>query len=167
MPLDGTPGLTLLIADPRRVADLRTEDVLPLVGHLEQLRAALWVRLLRVAPQVVHEQRGDAGEKVLTVPEVARELRFTQGYVYEAVRRGDLGAVRKGKYVRIRRSDLQTWLEGRSPKGLDRRPASPDSSRNGPPRTRPASLSAPASRVSGRRQSRAATVSEPSSVPDR
>jgi excisionase family DNA binding protein len=66
--------------------------------------------MMRAAGPVKREADGAGGHDLLTVPEVAAELRFTRGYVYEAIRRGELPAVRKGKYVRLRRGDLAAWL---------------------------------------------------------
>lgn len=138
MPADSNPDLALVLADPQRIADLRPDHMPVLLGALEQLRACLWSHMLRAPAPASREAGVDAGNEVLTVPEVAAELRFTSSYVYEAVRRGDLTAVRKGKYVRVRRSDLRTWLNGHPPNGLDARRTSRDSARHaftppGPP----------------------------------
>jgi excisionase family DNA binding protein len=120
MSLNGPPDLALVLADPRRVADLRANEIPALLGTLEQVRAALWARMIRPQAEVVQDSRGAAGDQLLTVAEVAAEAKFTPGYVYDAVRRGQLSAVRKGKYVRIRRADLQAWLEdGVQANGLD------------------------------------------------
>ena len=108
----------------------------------------------------------DAGDELLTVPEVAAELRFTRSYVYEAIRRGDLAAVRKGKCVRIRRSNLRAWLDGHTPRGLDARPVSPDSARYAATRSGRASLSSATARVSRRVRVPAAPIREPISAAD-
>jgi excisionase family DNA binding protein len=133
MGIDGPPDLAHLVANAGRVADLRVENIPAVLGVLEQLRAALWARMLRTPEPPV---RAADGDDLLTVPEVAAELKFTTAYVYEAVRRQQLGAVRKGKYVRIRRDDLQAWLEGRRPRTLDQGTTAPDSSPHGPSRGR-------------------------------
>lgn len=125
MRTDTSAHLAMVLADPTRVADLRAEDVPALLGALEQVRAALWARMLRAPAPVARDP--DGSEQLLTVAEIAAELRFTVDYVYDAVRRGQLSAVRKGKYVRIRRADLRAWLDGFSSRGLDPRPARPDS----------------------------------------
>jgi excisionase family DNA binding protein len=166
MPEDRNARLAFVLADPQRIADLQVDDMPLLLGALEQLRAALWARMLSVPVPAAREPGIDVGEEILTVPEVAAELRFTRGYVYEAVRRGDLTAVRKGKYVRIRRTDLRAWLEGHPPRSLDARPASPDSSRQAPKREGPPSLSSGIARVSRRAHVRAGPVREPSGAAD-
>jgi excisionase family DNA binding protein len=146
MPVDLDSDLALVVADPQRIAEVRSDEVPALLGALEQVRAALWARMVRVPAPAAREPGIDAGDKLLTVPDVAAELRFTPSYVYEAVRRGDLAAVRKGKYVRIRRVDLRTWLDGQSPRGLDARPVTSDSARHAPPRSGPTS---PSNRIAG------------------
>ncbi|MGH7307077.1 MAG: helix-turn-helix domain-containing protein [Candidatus Rokuibacteriota bacterium] len=160
-PVDEKPDLALVVADLRRIADLRAEDVPALLGALEQVRTALWAQMMRVPTPTPREP--DVGDEILTVPEVARELRFTRGYLYEAVRRGDLAAVRKGKYVRIRRADLRAWLDGHSPQRLDAQPRRPDIAPHAPKRAGPTSLSNGIGRVSRRGHVRAAPVGEPTS----
>jgi excisionase family DNA binding protein len=119
MHLDASPDLAHIVANPARVADLRSEDVPALLGALEELRAALWAHMLRAAAPVARDPTGRTGEQLLTVAEVATELKFTRGYVYDAVRCGQLSAVRTGKYVRIRRAALTAWLDGRPAITLD------------------------------------------------
>jgi excisionase family DNA binding protein len=116
--MNGSPDLALVLADPQRAADLRPDEIPSLLGMLERVRAALWAQMVR-APAVVRPETSSDGHELLTVPEVAAELRFTRGYIYEAVRRGELPAVRKGKYVRLRRADLEAWLGGRAEARLD------------------------------------------------
>jgi len=125
-----TAELARVLLEPHRIVGLSATDISVLLGHLEQTRAALWARMIREPVPAVRDRPDDASDEVLTVPEVARELRFTRANVYEAVRRHDLRAVRKGRYVRITRPDLRAWLEGRSPNELDVRPGYRDSSRH-------------------------------------
>jgi len=157
--MDRKPDLAGVIADPRGIADLQADDVPALLGVLEGLRAALWAQMLRTPVPIASET--DPGDECLTVPEVARELRFTLGYVYEAVRRGDLAGVRKGKYVRIRRADLRAWLDGNTTRVLDPRAGHPDSSRHAPRRNGPKSLPNGIARVSPRAHIHAAPGSQP------
>jgi excisionase family DNA binding protein len=109
-----------VLADPQRANELRPDEIPALLGTLEQLRATLWLNMVRGSGTAKRDADAGGGE-LLTVPEVAAQLRFTRGYVYEAVRRGELPAVRKGKYVRLRREDLESWLdEQREAASLDR-----------------------------------------------
>ena len=51
-------------------------------------------------------------DKLLTVPEAALKLQVACSFVYERTRRNDMpGMVRIGKYVRIRESALQEFIE--------------------------------------------------------
>jgi excisionase family DNA binding protein len=104
--------LVHVLVEPELVATLAAADVPILLGELERVRVALWDRMLRGSAMREEVPASDSVDEVLTVPEVARELRFTRAYVYEAVRRSDVTAVRKGKFVRIRRADLRAWLDG-------------------------------------------------------
>jgi excisionase family DNA binding protein len=151
MATDGDAHLALLLADPQRLADLAADQVPPLLGTLEQLRASLWARMLAAPAAIAREADVGAIDEILTVAHVADELKFTRSYVYEAIRRGDLTAVRKGKYVRVRRSDLRAWIDGDVARGLDGRLAAPDSSRHVPALSGPPSLPLPTARGSRRR----------------
>lgn len=149
MPRYSNAHLAQVLAAPDLVAGLEVVDVPPLLGALEQLRASLWARMLR-APAASPATAADAADQVLTVADVASELQFTRAYVYEAVRRGDLPAIRKGRYVRVRRADLRAWLDGHGPGRLDGRPASLDSARDGQSRSRRGGNSGRMARVSAR-----------------
>ena len=48
----------------------------------------------------------------LTVPEVARILRISRGATYEAIRRGEIPALRFGRSLRIPRAALDRLLSG-------------------------------------------------------
>lgn len=49
--------------------------------------------------------------ELLTVAEVAELLRVSTMTVYRLIRSGDLPAVRVGRNYRVRRGDLDTYLE--------------------------------------------------------
>ena len=168
--LDRSSDLALVLTDPQRLADLRADDIPTLLGALEEVRAALWARMVRPPAPVTRDVDGAAGEQLLTVAEAAAELRFTPGYVYDAIRRGQLSAVRKGKYVRIRRAELRAWLDGISSRGLDARPGHPDSrSLHGPRIDRSPPVSSPSSRASRASRGRGARPLEsnnPAAKPD-
>jgi excisionase family DNA binding protein len=50
------------------------------------------------------------GDALLTAEEAAAILRVSTGWVYEQARRSRLPHVRLGRYVRIRRATLDSWL---------------------------------------------------------
>lgn len=47
---------------------------------------------------------------VMTVEECARVLRVSRDCAYNAIRRGQLPAVRVGRHLRIPRITLETWM---------------------------------------------------------
>ncbi|HEV2787036.1 MAG TPA: helix-turn-helix domain-containing protein [Solirubrobacteraceae bacterium] len=56
----------------------------------------------------------DAGtdpDDLLTAEEVAGMLRMKRAWVYAETRRGSLPHVRRGRYVRYRRSAVTAWIE--------------------------------------------------------
>lgn len=57
-------------------------------------------------------------DRLLTVPQVAELLGFASSYVYEMIRRKEFPALRRGKYVRVRKSALIEWIR-RKETGLD------------------------------------------------
>jgi excisionase family DNA binding protein len=51
---------------------------------------------------------------LLTVPDVARELKVSRGLAYRLVREGEIPAVRISEAnIRVRRADLVAYVEGR------------------------------------------------------
>jgi excisionase family DNA binding protein len=54
----------------------------------------------------------DARHEFMKVAEVAQELRIARSRAYELVANGSIPAVRIGRSVRVRRKELESWLEG-------------------------------------------------------
>jgi excisionase family DNA binding protein len=55
-----------------------------------------------------------AGDRLLTVAEVAATIRVSNMTVYRLIKNGDLPALRVGKNYRIRESDVDVFLSDRS-----------------------------------------------------
>ena len=55
-----------------------------------------------------------AGDRLLTVGEVAATMRVSNMTVYRLIKNGDLPALRVGKNYRIRESDVDVYLSDRS-----------------------------------------------------
>ena len=55
-----------------------------------------------------------AGDRLLTVAEVAATMRVSNMTVYRLIKNGDLPALRVGKNYRIRESDVDVYLWDRS-----------------------------------------------------
>jgi excisionase family DNA binding protein len=62
---------------------------------------------------VAIEQAG-LSDRLLMVREVAELMRVSNMTVYRLIKAGDLPAIRVGKNFRIRRSDVECYLGGRS-----------------------------------------------------
>ena len=61
-------------------------------------------------------------EKLIDVPALAELTGMTTGYVYAAVRRGEIPAIRLGRSVRFRPSAIRAWcesIESRDEESLD------------------------------------------------
>ena len=54
----------------------------------------------------------DARHEFMKVTEVAQELRIARSRAYELVANGTVPAVKIGRSVRVRRKELESWLEG-------------------------------------------------------
>ena len=54
------------------------------------------------------------GEPLLTVGEVASLMRVSNMTVYRLIKAGQLGAIRVGKNYRIRRTDVDRYLDERA-----------------------------------------------------
>lgn len=53
------------------------------------------------------------GDKLLTVPEVARILRVGANTVYREIQKGRLKASRVGRLIRVQSVDVQKYLDSR------------------------------------------------------
>jgi excisionase family DNA binding protein len=56
----------------------------------------------------------DFGEPLLTVGEVAQVMRVSNMTVYRLIKSGQLAAIRVGKNYRLRRNDIDRYLNERS-----------------------------------------------------
>jgi excisionase family DNA binding protein len=144
------PSLDALLGDPAQLAALPAGTLPGLLGELERLRAALWVRLTTPTPTPPEE-----ADRLLTIPEVAGRLGVPTPYAYELARRGALPTVRVGpKYVRVSAAALADWTT-RQQKGLDNGSMPLVTSRHGTRRvsatTAPARPDAGATRRAARR----------------
>jgi excisionase family DNA binding protein len=58
-----------------------------------------------------------AGDRLLTVAEVAGIMRVSNMTVYRLIKSGDLAAIRVGKNYRIRESEVDRYLQDRQVEG--------------------------------------------------
>jgi excisionase family DNA binding protein len=54
----------------------------------------------------------DARHEFMKVAEVAQELRIARSRAHELIANGTIPAVKIGRSVRVRRKELERWLEG-------------------------------------------------------
>jgi excisionase family DNA binding protein len=76
--------------------------------------------------------RGNLDDTFLTVAEVAELLKLNQQTVRNWIDQGSLPALRVGRRVRIRRSDLEQLLAEGATKGHSTKAAPPEPAANGP-----------------------------------
>jgi len=50
-------------------------------------------------------------DPILTIPEVARFLKMSKSKIYNLVSKKEIPHLKIGRNVRIRRTDLQMWME--------------------------------------------------------
>lgn len=96
-------ALSHLLADPGHVIDVSPEMALKLLIELATLQPLLIQRAMGV-------QYGQEKEMVLTVREVAAQLKLSPYRVYELARQGTLKSIRLGKAVRVRPSAVAEYL---------------------------------------------------------
>lgn len=84
--------LAELVTAPATIGSVPPDSIAPLLGELEAIRAALWARLS--TPQSPAREPADVPLQ----------------YAYALAKHGELAAVRFGKYVRVRASDLEGWI---------------------------------------------------------
>jgi len=102
----------------RRLDGLGPADIARLLPELEHARVRLWVSMLmpRQGPMMM---LSEPKPEVFTVKEVADQLRFSPGHVYEMVRSGRLRGIRDGRAIRISRDALAEWQNAREADQLD------------------------------------------------
>ena len=98
------PSLDQLIQDPAKAAILSPEIAQALLIGLASIQPLLVQRAL-MGPL---EKTGE--EDLLTIDQVATRLKLSQYRAYELCRHGELKAIRLGKSVRVKPSDLQAYV---------------------------------------------------------
>ena len=57
--------------------------------------------------------------QLLKVEEVASRLGLSRSFVYRLIAEGNLPAIRLGKVIRVKVSELETWIGERTGNGLE------------------------------------------------
>ena len=102
------PSVDDLLEALRTVDRLGPKDIARVLPELEHARARLWLLIL-MSNQTSLTVLSDPALEVLTVKDVADQLRFTTGHVYELVRSGRLRSIRDRRTIRITREALTEW----------------------------------------------------------
>jgi excisionase family DNA binding protein len=106
------PSIALddLVRSPDRATSLSNEDLWRLIIRCGAIQSLLFARLLLARdPSAAGPPSNE--EELLTVPDVARLVGVRVAYIYELVRRGELPAVKLGKYIRLSRRSVARWME--------------------------------------------------------
>lgn len=98
------------MSDRPRLTDLvgaTTLGELPhLIGELEAAKAAAWARLASIG-----SPKGEASDRLLSMPEAARRLGITEHQAREMGRRRQLPVVHVGeRHVRVSLRTLEEWI---------------------------------------------------------
>ena len=57
------------------------------------------------------EAAGGGGLELLSIPEVCQELRMGKSWVYRRIQSGEIPSVKLGRNIKVRREDLEGYLE--------------------------------------------------------
>jgi excisionase family DNA binding protein len=63
-------------------------------------------------PQVQQQQGAEGGLDLLSITDLCRELGMGKSWVYRRVQSGEIPSVKLGRNIKVRREDLQGYLEG-------------------------------------------------------
>lgn len=121
--MTGRPELAAILADPANVAEVPRDAIPAVLGELERLKTALWLRLLPDTPRAM---TGDVppdgldGLRHVTPQRLSQLLDLKLAYVHELCRTGKLPATKSGKYWMISVVGVRNWL-GSGPRQFDER----------------------------------------------
>jgi len=108
---DVTEFLAEISGNLDQVRELPLENVPAVMALFSAAQMTLAVRMLKT-PNVPSEAAVvSKTDCAISVEEAAARLSFTKQYLYELIRRGEIPAIRHGKYVRILESDLAAWMK--------------------------------------------------------
>lgn len=62
-------------------------------------------------------EKAERAERIYNVREAGELLRYKVSYIYELVKRGELAAIRHGKYITIRESAIRDFIKRNERRG--------------------------------------------------
>jgi excisionase family DNA binding protein len=110
-----------ILADPSKAAKIQVSAIPALMAQLAATQSALAARLIEGASVVPEIGAVTETDRAISVEEAAERLSFTKQYLYELIRRGEIPAIKHGKYIRIRENDLSAWMQKHIENPLDKR----------------------------------------------
>jgi excisionase family DNA binding protein len=96
--------------------------------RLERLKAALKAHrqaldaledALLAELESLNNHNGSAGHHLLSLKEVCQELGMSKGWVYQRIRSGEIPHVKLGHNIKVRREDLQAYLQAQRRESID------------------------------------------------
>ena len=63
-------------------------------------------------PQAQEQEGAEGGLDLLSITDVCRELGMGKSWVYRRIQGGEIPSVKLGRNIKVRREDLQGYLEG-------------------------------------------------------
>ena len=111
--------LDQILRDPSRISEFPQEAIPAVMAQCAALQSALAARMLSTDNEREGQRPEASNEKLLTVPDVAAQLKVPDSRVYSLVRRGELDSTRVGKYIRIPVGAIQEYLARQSQEPLE------------------------------------------------
>src|SRR5215212_320374 len=62
-------------------------------------------------PQAKHDGEGGGGRDLLSITDVCQELGMGKSWVYRRIQSGEIPSVKLGRNIKVRREDLEGYLE--------------------------------------------------------
>jgi excisionase family DNA binding protein len=81
---------------------------------LDALEDALLAEL-----ESLNNHNGAGGHELLSLKEVCQELGMSKGWVYQRIRSGEIPHVKLGHNIKVRREDLQAYLQAQRRESID------------------------------------------------
>ncbi len=69
-------------------------------------------------PQVQQQGAAEGGLDLLSITDVCQELGMGKSWVYRHIQSGEIPSVKLGRNIKVRREDLEAYLEGQRYEGL-------------------------------------------------
>jgi|SRR5215210_6875543 len=88
-----------------------------LQAHRETLEALEDALLAELESPSKHD--GSGGHQLLSLKEVCQELGMSKGWVYQRIRSGEIAYVKLGHNIKVRREDLEAYLQAQRRVSID------------------------------------------------